>query len=125
MRHVLDTNVFYHPRALEHLATLPDDIVVPAVVVAERARQLQRDAAVAPEAFVATLRAQDFDVEPLGVEQACAHAPFLDDVAWQRLARDALIAGHVRPRDTLWTHDRRDFEALGIPSEALVDPATL
>lgn len=125
MRHVLDTNVFYHPRALEHLATLPDDIVVPAVVVAERARQLQRDAGISPETFLAALRAQDFAVEPMGAEPACAYAPFLDDATWQRLARDALIAGHVRPGDLLWTHDRKDFEALGLASEAIVDPAAL
>jgi hypothetical protein len=39
---VLDTGVLFRAEALERLARLPSDVIVPAVVFTERARQLAK-----------------------------------------------------------------------------------
>ncbi len=125
MRIVLDTNVFFHPPALDQIGGIPHDAVVPAVAYAERVRQLARRG-VTVEEFDAYLRGNDLVVEPLGPEEASRHPPRIhDDAVWARVARDALIAGHVRDGDVLWTANVRDFLDVGVPEAQVVDIAQM
>lgn len=122
VRIVLDTGVFYRPDALESLARLPHDVIVPAVVFTERARQLAKRG-IDPDAFADRLAANEFSIEAYGRKQAQRFAPAIhDDGAWRRLARDAMIAGHVRREqgDVLWTTDEEDFRELGLGEEHLM-----
>ena len=120
VRIVLDTGVFFRPAALRALAQAPHRVVVPAVAFAERARQVGKRG-VAPEALLDLLDRLDFRVEPFGVEEAQRYAPSLgDDGRWRALARDAMIAGHLGPRDVLWTTDPKAFLELGVPAEQVV-----
>lgn len=115
VRAIVDTGVFFKPDALRRLAGLPHPVIVPAVAFAERARQLAKRG-VPPDAFLETLDRLDFRVEPFGPEEALRFAPKLgDDDEWRRLARDAMIAGHLRDADVLWTTDPADFLRLGVP----------
>lgn len=125
MRIVLDTGAFFHPVALRKLKTTPVRGVVPAVVFAERCRQLQRDGR-SIERFARDLDEMDFEVEPFGKAEGlrCA-AKVVDDRLWARLSRDALVAGHVRDDDVLWTTNPRDFLALGLDPERIVDVSML
>lgn len=112
--------MFYRPKALDRLARLPHDVVVPAVVFTERARQLAKRG-IEPGDFAGRLEANEFVVEPYGREQAVRFAPEIhDDEAWRRLARDGMIAGHVDERSLLWTTDPEDFRELGLGDEAIV-----
>jgi hypothetical protein len=54
------------------------------------------------------------EVEPFGQDEARRFAARLDDARWARLARDAMVAGHLRPGDLLWTTDPHDFAELGV-----------
>lgn len=121
MRIVLDTGVLWRPRALRALAELPDDVVVPAAVFTERARQIRRDGRDVEE-LTSALEANEFQVEPYGPEEARRYAVEVqDDDAWRRLARDATIAGHVRSDDLLWTTDPDDFLEIGLEDEQILD----
>lgn len=116
VRIVLDTGVFYRPDALESLASLPHDVAVPAVAFTERARQLAKRG-IGPDEFADRLAANEFSIEPYGREQAQRLAPAIHDGgAWRRLARDAMIAGHVRlsQGDVLWTTNPEDFLEVGL-----------
>ena len=116
VRIVVDTGVFFRPDALRALAQAPHPVVVPAVAFAERARQLRKKG-VGPGDLLELLDRLDFQVEPFGPEEALRYAPGLaDDGRWRALARDAMIAGHLRPSDVLWTTDPKDFLDLGVPS---------
>jgi predicted nucleic acid-binding protein len=118
-RVVLDTGVFFLPRALERLAALPHDVVVPAVVFTERARQLVKRGIDVDE-FREILQANALQTEAYGVEQACRFAPEIhDDGDWRRLARDAMIAGHVGEADVLWTTNPADFREIGLPEDRI------
>lgn len=120
MRIVLDTGVFFRPDALRRLAKLPHHVVVPTVVLAERARHLAK-AGRDPRELLEVLDTLAFHVEPLGAREALAIAPGLhDDATWKRSARDALIAGHVRGDDVLWTTNARDFVALGLAEDRVL-----
>jgi hypothetical protein len=120
VRIILDTGVFFRPEALRRLSGMPHLVVVPAVAFAERARQLAKRG-VGPDAFLDVLDRLGFHVEPFGPEEALRFAPGLaDDGRWRALARDAMIAGHLRPADLLWTTDPKDFLELGVPKDRLV-----
>lgn len=118
-RVVLDTGVFFVPSALERLSSVPHDVVVPAVVLTERARQLAKHG-VDPAELLEALEANAFDVEAYGVDEALAWAPGIHaDDDWQRLARDAMIAGHVDEGDVLWTTNPADFVEIGVDADRI------
>lgn len=120
MRIVLDTGVLWRPDALRRLAQLPNDVIVPAIVYTERARQILRDGR-SIEELDSALQANEFTVEAYSAEQATRYAVQIqDDNDWIRLARDAMIAGHVRDADLLWTTNPDDFEELGVPDEQIL-----
>ena len=120
VRIVLDTGVFFHPAILRRLPEREEDVVVPAVAMAERVRQLLRDGRNV-QAFHDQLSAGDFTPEALQPEAACAIVQGLaDDSKWDRLARDAFVAAHLRPGDELWTTNPKDFRDLGVPVHAIV-----
>src|ERR1041385_309393 len=104
MRVILDTGVFFRPEKLLELRQDDRDVVVPAVVYQERLRQLRRKGA--PEDELARLLSLlQFDVESFSVTEAhrrLTRVSQLSDAQWSKLARDAMIAGHVRPGDDLW-----------------------
>ncbi len=125
MRIILDTNVLFHRRACQLLANKPDDLVLPAVAFAERVRQVQRRGGTVEELW-RTLAKAGIEVESFGVEEALLRPwKHLDDRSWLRLARDAMIAGHVGPGDMLWTSDVDDFVAVGVARGQIQDTATL
>lgn len=120
---MLDTGVFFRPEALLAVAGLARPVVVPAVVYMERMRQLSRDRRDLAE-FHDVLEAMQFDVEPFGKPEAARYAPAIhDDASWRRLARDAMIAGHVGEDDVLWTTNKKDFLAVGVLAERIMDVA--
>lgn len=115
MRIILDTGVFFRPSLLAGLATRTEIVVVPAIVLAERRRQLEsagRESAL----LWKTVQDAQFVIEPFGFDESLKMA-ILDDASWARHARDAMIAAHVRDGDVLWTTDPRDFLSLGLRSE--------
>ena len=116
MRVILDTGVFYRPESLKALTGQTP--IVPAVVYLERLRQLRRDGRSEDE-FNDVLAGLRMVVEPFGREQA-ARVPKLSDADWRRLARDAMIAGHLKEGDMLWTTNPKDFLALGIPARQII-----
>lgn len=116
---VLDTGVFFRPEILERLSTVPDDVIVPAVVFAERARQLSKRG-IPSNHLLEILEANAFVVEPFGQDEAARYVPQLtDDEAWRKLARDAMIAGHTEAGRVLWTTNPRDFVELGVPEDRI------
>lgn len=129
MRIVLDTSALFYPRALAALRDLEGapEIVLPAIALMERARQLRSQGR---EGWLEMLRlaeASGWAVEPFGpaeVRQTVALAP-LERSRWARVSRDAMLAGHLAPEDALWTAHPRDFVALGVPPERVVDAAAL
>lgn len=99
---------------------LPHEVVVPTVVFTERARHLAKNGVRPPE-LLSQLQANRFELEAYGIEEARRFAPRVhDDEAWDRLARDAMIAGHVRSEDVLWTTNPSDFRTLGLDEERIV-----
>lgn len=120
MRVIVDTGVFFLPEALEDLARLPHDVIVPAAASTERARQLQKRSE-APAVLRDALAVNEMVVEPYGVVQAERYAVHVnDDEVWRRIARDAMIAGHLEEDDVLWTTNPKDFHALGVPEDQVV-----
>lgn len=119
MRVVLDMSAFYARDAFRQLAALPNPIVLPVVAFAERVRQLERDGRDTP-LFLQRLAEFRIEVEPLGAEAATRYTRDLhEDDRWKRLARDALIAGHVGNDDVLWTMNPKDFLAVGLPASRI------
>lgn len=120
-RIILDTGAFFRHEALRQLAQLAQPVIVPAVVYMERVRQLHRDTRDI-EAFHEILEQMRFRIEPFGKQEATRYAPTIhDDAAWRRLARDAMIAGHIGKDDILWTTNPKDFLAIGVPPEQIMD----
>lgn len=124
MRLLLDTSAFYHARALRRIPR-GDHVVIPAVVFTERARQLKRDGRASPAAFHRSLTDRGWKVDPFREEQAlrAAHLAPSDEERWQSLARDVLVAAHLRADDILLTADTADFLEIGIPPAKLRDPS--
>lgn len=124
VRVVLDTSAFYYARALRRIPR-GDQVVVPAIVFTERARQLKRDQRATPAVFHRTLVERGWRVEAFREEHAlrAAHLAPPDDARWQKLARDVLVASHVREEDLLVTANLDDFIELGLPPRRLRDPA--
>lgn len=119
MRIVLDTGVLFRPEALRAARSDGRRVVLPAIAYAERHRQLARDG-MDTARFEAALAHAGIHVEPFAAPQARAlPRAARDDAVWRRHARDALVAAHLEPRDELWTTNRRDFEALGVPRARL------
>lgn len=121
-RIILDTSALYFPRAIRKL---PGNrrVLVPTVVLVERARHLKSERRGSPSEFLLDIRNQGWETEPLGDAEAllAAHRAPMDDKEWADRARDTLIAGHVRDGDVLWTADVADFLALGLPPTSLRD----
>jgi predicted nucleic acid-binding protein len=116
---VLDTGVFFVPEALERLAELPHDVIVPAVVFTERARQLSRQG-VGVDGWLDAVEVNAFEIEAYGVDQARRWAPEIhDDEEWRRLARDAMIAGHLGEDRVLWTTNLADFQEIGLSDDRI------
>lgn len=119
MRIIVDTDVLWKPRVLQQLADQPADVVVPAIVFTERARQY-RKRGWSPDALSLHLRAAQMVVEDFRPEHGLRYAARLvKDGQWKRLARDAMIAGHLEQDDILWTGNAKDFLALGVPEEQI------
>ncbi len=123
VRTILDTNVLWDRAALERILASADDVIVPAIVFTERARQLVREGRGTAATLGALLERLDFVIEPFAEQEGGRYAAgMVDDERWRRLARDAMIAGHVRPSDTLLTHNVRDFLDVGVPASQVVAP---
>ena len=93
------------------------------IVFVECARQLEAQGAMTTARFAERLKALRWRVAPYAQAEAVRTlrlAP-LDGPRWKRLARDALIAGHVGDHDQLWTFNGKDFRALGVPGRQVVD----
>lgn len=121
MRIILNTGVFFHPEALAMLKWYAAPVVVPAVVYAERCRQIKRGGGDV-DRFARLLESFGATIEPLDAEAASRYTlEMTDDERWARLARDALIAGHVRPGDRLFTTNMRDFVEVGVPVKQIVE----
>lgn len=119
MRIVLDTSVLWNPVALRRLAELEFDVVVPAIVFTERARQYRKRGWTI-DSLWRQLRSNEFAVEAFGAEHGLRFAAnVLDDRLWDRISRDALIAGHLEPDDILWTSNVEDFVSAGVRREQI------
>lgn len=125
MRVVLDTSALFYPEALVDLESRPDvdEIVLPAVVFLERARQLSRAGYPGVPKMALLVERGGLTVEAFDVTAAARSATLapLDDARWGRLSRDAIVAGHVRTGDELWTANPKDFRMLGLPAEQVRD----
>jgi len=120
VRLVVDTGVLWRPLALKKLAESGLRVVVPAVVFAERARQVAKRGGTAA-ALREALGLLGFEVEALEPSMAARYAvTVLDDNDWRRLSRDALIAGHLQPDDRLWTTNPKDFAMIGVPLDQVI-----
>lgn len=120
VRIVLDTGVLFYPGVLSTLASRSEDVVIPAVALAERVRQLARDGR-DEDLLHRTIAAGGYITEALTPDAACRVARQVkDDTAWRRLSRDAFIAAHVQPGDELWTTNPKDFLELGLPPHQVV-----
>jgi len=119
-RIVVDTNVLWDAGALLRLQESGRPLVLPAVAFAERARQFKARGW-SLQSLWKILEKVGLVVEPLGPVEAVRFAMDLqDNQHWARLSRDAFIAGHVGPGDTLWTRDVEDFVAVGVPRGQIV-----
>ncbi|MHB8603791.1 MAG: type II toxin-antitoxin system VapC family toxin [Thermoplasmatota archaeon] len=119
---IVDTGVFWSPEAMERLRRRRD-VLVPSIVFVERARQLEEKDEMTAERFALRLRQLRWRVAPYTHEEAMRTlrlAP-LEQGRWRRMARDALIAGHVGQHDVLWTFNGKDFRVLGLPERQIVD----
>lgn len=118
---VLDTSALFYPAALRALDPVRP-VVVPSVVFLERARQLARQGRSTPPEYLALLRDGGWVVEPFGPAEAVrSPAHGLDEHRWRRLARNAMIAGHLLAGAEVWTANPRDFLELGVPAARVVD----
>lgn len=120
LRIVLDTCAFFNRGIWDRLAERDEDIILPAVAYAERARRLNVGGGNL-RSFEILLDAFQIEVEPFSRGEASRYAIHVEDRTWWRgNARDAFIAGHVRPGDELWTANAKDFEILGLPTGSIV-----
>jgi predicted nucleic acid-binding protein len=119
-RIILDTSSLWRPTALAAAQADPRPVVVPAVAYTERVRQVLA-AGRRQEELDGALALNQIEVESFTIQHGMRFAAHIHDpTTWHRLARDALIAGHVGPGDELWTTDPQDFLDLGMPPEQVV-----
>lgn len=128
MRVILDTSALFYPAAMRRLRDEREieAVVLPTVVLLERARQLQALGRDGLSDMLRLAEAGEWKVEDYGrveVVRTISRAPA--GAAWRRLARDAMIAGHVGADDALWTANAADFRALGLGAGQLLDVRTL
>lgn len=90
--------------------------ILPAVAYAERIRQVEVRGQDATR-FRKLLRWAKIEIEPFTDRQADRYCRGLDDAAWSRHNRDAMIAGHLERGDVLLTTNPRDFRKLGVPED--------
>jgi predicted nucleic acid-binding protein len=124
MRIVLDTSALFYPKAIEAArASSPAALVLPTVVLLERARQLTRAGLDGPAEMAAFVESGGVELEAFGGLEAVRSARLapVDPLRWARLSRDVMIAGHLGAGDVLWTANPRDFRELGIPAAQLLD----
>ncbi|MBW3582251.1 MAG: hypothetical protein KY455_04035 [Euryarchaeota archaeon] len=120
VRIVLDTGVLWRPGAMDQIAQMDVPLVLPAVAFMERARQVRRDGGDVAR-FRAWLERMHIGVEPFAESEAERIAVRLvDDRVWRRLVRDAMIAGHVRKDDLLYTTNPKDFVRVGLDPDRIV-----
>lgn len=122
MRVILDTGAFFRPKALLELNDADAPIVVPAVAYAERLRQITQHGQAEAD-FEHYLAMLGCTVEAFTARQARRFIPGLarqPQRLWERLARDAMIAGHLEPGDHLWTTNGKDFFDVGVPADQIV-----
>lgn len=120
MRHVLDTGVLWRKEVVARLGEMDEEVILPAVAYAERARQYRargwpvEDLDALLDQTAVTVEAMDGMMARRWTER------LVDKDQWRRLGFDALIAGHIRDGDRLWTTNPQDFEAVGVPSAQIV-----
>lgn len=120
LRIVLDTGVFFSRDIWERLSTRVDEIVLPAVAYAERARQIHQGGGNL-RSFEILLSAFQIEVESFSRAHALRRAIHIEDQQWWKAnARDAFIAGHVGPGDELWTTNPKDFITLGLDPDSII-----
>lgn len=118
MRIIIDSGVLWRPEVMRNLKDRGLNLVLPAVAYAERLRQLsQRRQDV--RRFHQGLEIARITVEPFGEEEARRVCPRVPEEDWPRLARDAMIAGHVRRGDVLITTNPADFTKLGLGADQI------
>jgi predicted nucleic acid-binding protein len=129
MRVILDTSALFYPRGLERLRDRTDagEIVIPVVVLLERARQLHAAGRDGLADMVRLAHAGGWRLEEYGALEARRTLGLagLSEPAWRRLARDAMIVGHVHGGDALWTANPDDFLALGLAPGQVLDVRAL
>lgn len=118
MRIVLDSGVLWRPDVMRSLKDRRITLVLPAVAYAERLRQLTHRSQDVRR-FQQALRIANITIEPFGEDEAERVCPRVPEQLWPRLARDAMIAGHVRRGDLLVTTNPKDFTRLGIDGEQI------
>src|ERR1700737_4281333 len=99
---IVDTDVFFKPAALAKLRGKMG-VVVPSIVFMERARQLEASGEMTLEQFAATLRGLRWTIAPYTAREATRTvrlAPMQQN-RWEKMARDAMIAGYVGDSDVL------------------------
>ncbi len=115
MRIILDTSVLWNPTAVNLLAETGDDVIIPTVVFAERARQFRKKGYSVRDLRI-WLSANQFEIESMDSTMAVKYSSEItDDTAWNKLSRDSLIAGHISEDDQLWTSNLDDFIEIGVP----------
>lgn len=119
VRVIIDTGVLWYPSVLEGLSGTERDIILPVVAYSERVRQLIQSGRKERELSI-ILDAVGIMVEPLGLVESVKFSAAIGDDSWERLARDAYIAGHIRDGDEIWTTNPKDFLQLGVPSPQVV-----
>lgn len=126
-RVVLDTSALYYPQALALLETQPRPVIVPTIVLLERARQLRASGRDGWSDVVVLASAAGWDIEAFDAAHArrTARLAPLDPRIWRTINRDAMIAGHVGDDDAIWTANPRDFLHLGLKEQQVVDVTKL
>lgn len=120
-RFVIDTGALWSPTFLRQVAKGRYDLVLPSIAYTERARQMKRDGQDIRD-LDRLLRALEIAVEDFTAEKGLrVAAKVTDDAKWERLSRDALIAGHLGREDVLVTTDPDDFLDLAVPLRQILD----
>lgn len=116
-RVVLDTGALWSPSFIREAAKSGETgIILLAVAYTERARQMHRDGQDIRD-LERLIKELGIEVEDFGRAEGLRRAAgVVDDRVWERVARDAMIAGHVGPGDILLTTNAEDFLELDVPA---------